>query len=227
MWAQALATIDDFAKAHPQNPRLLQARVQCGLVQLAWGELLAQEVDTGSGRDERVAAARDHLRKAIEELRKGPTRRPNCNGGSKQRRKLAPGELSNTELRSLERNTNYQIARALRSQGESYPVESADRAQLVDAGGGVATPARARGRHRSANLAQPLGCRDVLSDSGASRGGRAAAGSTRRRISAGRRHVLEPAERASAWRWPSITSRQALAIVEKGTNDRWSVVGRS
>ncbi len=112
LWVQALATIDDFAKEYPQNPRLVLARVQRGLVQLAWGELLAQEVDTGHGREERIAAARDHLRQAIEELRKGTDKATELQRRQQATRKLAPGELSNTELRSLERNTNYQIARA-------------------------------------------------------------------------------------------------------------------
>ncbi len=67
----------------------------------------------------------------IEELRKGTDKATELQRRQQTTRKLAPGELSNTELRSLERNTNYQIARALRSQGESYPVESADRANSL------------------------------------------------------------------------------------------------
>ncbi|MES1213020.1 MAG: hypothetical protein ABUL64_00400, partial [Singulisphaera sp.] len=123
----ALATVDEFAQAYPQDPRLVQARVQRGLVELAWGEVLAQEVDAGSARVEQLTTARDHLRRAIDELQKGIAKCAELQRRLQPSRKPAPGELTSSEVRSLERNTQYQLARALRSQGESYALESADR----------------------------------------------------------------------------------------------------
>ena len=111
LWKQALAAVDDFAKANAQSPRLVQIRVQRGLVQLAWGELLTQELDTGEARDARLAAARDHLRQAIDELEKGLEKTAELQRRLQPARKPGPGELSTSELRSLERNTQYQLAR--------------------------------------------------------------------------------------------------------------------
>ncbi|HVU89209.1 MAG TPA: hypothetical protein VHD36_17925 [Pirellulales bacterium] len=135
LWKQSLATVDDFARRYPQSPRLVQIRVQRALVQLAWGELLAQELDTGGARDARLTAARDHLRQAIEELEKGIEKIAELQRRLQPSRKPAPGELSTSELRSLERNSQYQLARALRRQGESYPLESADRANSLTQAG--------------------------------------------------------------------------------------------
>lgn len=131
LWKQALAAVDDYAKTFPQSPRLVQIRMQRGLVQLAWGELLTQELDTGGARDVRLAAARDHLRQAINELEKGLEKTAELQRRLQPARKPAPGDLSISELRSLERNAQYQLARTLRDQGESYPVESADRANSL------------------------------------------------------------------------------------------------
>ncbi|HEY4312774.1 MAG TPA: hypothetical protein VGN12_25210 [Pirellulales bacterium] len=131
LWNQAIATVDQFIKDFPQNLRIVQARVQRGLVHLAWGELLSQESDAGGQREQRIAAARDHLRQAVEELRKGMEKCAELQRRLQPGKKLAPGELSSSEIRSLERNAQYQLARALRSQGESYPVDSADRANSL------------------------------------------------------------------------------------------------
>ena len=42
-------------------------------------------------------------------------------------RRPGADELTGEELQSLEENARYQLARALRSQGEGYPAESPDR----------------------------------------------------------------------------------------------------
>ena len=127
LWQEALATIDGFTSKNPQHPRLVQARVQRGLVELAWGELLAQEIEGSANREKHVDEAREHLRKSIDELRDSAEK------AAEQLRRLQgsrPGtgaELSAAQLRSLQRNVHYQLARALRSQGETYPVDSPDR----------------------------------------------------------------------------------------------------
>ena len=69
LWRQALDAVDQFSKQFPTAGLLVQVRAQRGLVELAWGELLAQEAET-TGNAEQLSAARDHLRKAIEELRR-------------------------------------------------------------------------------------------------------------------------------------------------------------
>jgi hypothetical protein len=127
IWQQAMKVVDQFAKQYPQNPRLVQVRVQRGLVQLTWGELLAQEAELAGDKPGRIAKAQDHLREAIEELRKAETKTAELLRRQQPGRKSDAAELSSVELRSLEKNIQYQLARALRSQGESYPADSADR----------------------------------------------------------------------------------------------------
>ena len=75
------------------------------------------------------------MRQAIVELEEGLGKLPSCSTTCNRHRKPGPGELSTSELRSLERNTQYQLARALRSQGESYPVESTNRANSLTQAG--------------------------------------------------------------------------------------------
>jgi len=127
LWREALATVDEFAQENPQHPRLVQIRIQRGLVELAWGELLAQEIEGGSNRARRIDEARDHLRQAIDELRGGAEKAAELQRRQQGARKGGSAELSAAQLRSLERNAQYQLARALRNQGETYPVDSPDR----------------------------------------------------------------------------------------------------
>ena len=134
LWRQALKATDDFAQRSPHSPRLLQVRVQHGLVLLARGQLLREEAEVMADRGGRLDAARDDLRKAIDELKRAGA------DVAEQLRRQPPkaqgdaAEFTPPELLSLQKNVSYQLARALRNQGQSYPANSADRsASLVQA----------------------------------------------------------------------------------------------
>ncbi len=127
IWSTALAAVEQFARQNPKAPRLVQIRAQQGLVELSWGELLRQEAELAGNRDERLDDARKHLRAAIDTLTAVSEKAAELQRRLSPARKSEAGELSSIELRSLEKNIQFQLARALRNQGESYPAESADR----------------------------------------------------------------------------------------------------
>ncbi|MBI2826439.1 MAG: hypothetical protein HYX69_17315 [Planctomycetia bacterium] len=126
LWRQALEAPESLARDSSKNPRLVQVRVQLGLVQLAWGELLRHEAEL-TDRSKRLTAAREHLRGAIDALRQADDKTSEMLRRQQLGHKPERGELTNEELRALQKNVRYQLARALRSQGESYPPDSADR----------------------------------------------------------------------------------------------------
>jgi hypothetical protein len=70
-WRQALEAVEQFGKQFPASGRLIQVRVQRGLVEVTWGELLVQEAETTRAGPNavRLSAARDLVRAAIEEVR--------------------------------------------------------------------------------------------------------------------------------------------------------------
>lgn len=137
LFQKAIAAAADLIQAAPKNPRLAQLRVQQGLVERAWGELLRQEFETTGVPHDAFEPARKHLRAAIAALREAATSTTEAlRMASTSTRKPAPGDWTPAELRALDKNIQYQTARALRSLAESYPAESADRssalAQAVD-----------------------------------------------------------------------------------------------
>jgi tetratricopeptide (TPR) repeat protein len=104
--------------------------LQGALGLLARGELARQESEVLSVPDRQVEEARIHLRAAIKQLDelleevKLAQRRFSVPGGGR-------GGLTQRQLTSLERNIQYQLARACRNQGQSYPASSPDRAHSM------------------------------------------------------------------------------------------------
>ncbi len=134
LWRAALATTDDFVRQWPDNPRLVQVLVQRGLVLLARGQLVREEAEVMADRAARLDAARNDLRQAIDQLKRAAADISDRLRRTQLKAKSGPADFTPAELLSLQRNVNYQLARALRNQGESYPAESADRsAALVQA----------------------------------------------------------------------------------------------
>ena len=132
LWQRALAALDEFAKRQPPGPRVVLAQVQSGLVQLARGEQLRQEAEVIGGDAVHLDEARQHLRAAIALLQTA------AQDVTEQLRKqhlgqgAAPGGLTTAELGPLQKNVNFQLARALRSQAECYPAGSPDRANSLE-----------------------------------------------------------------------------------------------
>ena len=187
--------------------------MQRGLVQLAWGELLAQETDTGSGREERVGGPRSLAssdRRAAESLGKnGRTAAAAANDAQ-----VGPGELSTSELRSLERNTNYQLARGAAQPGRELFGRKRRPRKFADPSGRTITAAR------PGDAADPLTWPSRLDAATCYRilGHLEAA---ERRLDqldeeSPPARTLRSRASASALRWPSSMFRTALALVEKG-----------
>ncbi|HXT58183.1 MAG TPA: tetratricopeptide repeat protein, partial [Pirellulales bacterium] len=127
LWTQALAAVDDLMRQEPNHPRRVLLEAQRGLVQLARGELARQEAEILGGSQQRFERAREELRAAVAALQTAretltaELRRANLS------KRSDPERPSGDELASLERNLNYQLARAFRNQGQSYPAGSEDR----------------------------------------------------------------------------------------------------
>ena len=126
VWRDALAAADEFTKRFSRDPRIVQLSAQRGLVQLAWGELLSQEAQLSANQTAKMDDAREHLR---GHRRSASVGRQDSGHAAQPETRRRPGadELTGEELQSLEENARYQLARALRSQGEGYPAESPDR----------------------------------------------------------------------------------------------------
>jgi len=137
LWEQARQVTDQFVRQYPGDPRLLLVRFQDALGVLARGELARQEAQLVADNRQLTETARTHLRAAIQELRKladdvsEQLRERSRPGGPKTVRDQ-PDQLAAYELASLEKNLQYQLARALRNQGECYGSDSPDRANSLN-----------------------------------------------------------------------------------------------
>src|SRR5262249_2675013 len=109
--------------------------VQRGLVDLVQGELLREEAQSLDAPESAMAPARDRLRNAVTQLRKSLAaveelqRTVNRAGASALPK---PDEPTPNDAAAVKRNVDYQLARAYRNQGESYPPGSPDRASALD-----------------------------------------------------------------------------------------------
>jgi hypothetical protein len=133
LWQRAWQITDEFSGQWPQSPWLIQVRLQGALGHLARGELARQESEVVSARDDLIQETRTYIRSAIRLLEgildevKLAQRQFSVPGGSGARR----DGLTERELTSLERNVEYQLARAYRNQGQSYPSSTPDRANSM------------------------------------------------------------------------------------------------
>jgi TolA-binding protein len=129
LWSQAIEAVDQSEGFKGSRRLLLTA--QQALVHLAHGELARQESELAGAAEAAVDSARQELRTAIGLLQSASKeisvelRRKN------QPRRGDTGDLDAGELASLARNLDYQLARAFRNQGESYPAKSPDRANSL------------------------------------------------------------------------------------------------
>jgi len=132
LWQRASQVTRDFAQDHPQDPRLPLVRLQQALGHLARGELARQEAQLAAGQTDLLEQARTHLRVAVGELRElagevqGRLREQGLAGPGE------PGGLSTHQLASLQKNVQYQFARALSNQGRCYETDSSDRADSLN-----------------------------------------------------------------------------------------------
>ncbi|HEX5444859.1 MAG TPA: hypothetical protein VFW87_13565, partial [Pirellulales bacterium] len=128
LWQQALDAVSQNKLAvKPKGSRRLLFDVQVGLVHLARGELVRQEAEIVGSPDDKIEAARKDLRAAITALEQVVEQAARALRRASQSKRTEPGDLDSSELLALQRNVGFQLARALRNQGQSYPPQSPDR----------------------------------------------------------------------------------------------------
>jgi hypothetical protein len=134
-FAAAAKVLDEARFEGPDDPWRAPTAVQRGLVDLVQGELLREEAQALSAPEAAMTPARDLLRSAVADLRQAQTM---VEEHLRAANRIAPGaaakpdEPTAAELVALKRHADYQLARAYRNQGESYPPRSADRAAALD-----------------------------------------------------------------------------------------------
>lgn len=131
LWEQAIRSAEEFAAAQPRHPGLLLVRFQGALAALARGELAREEADLTRSA-EATQAAQTALREAIrllsdigQDLQKNLAERSRPGAGTD------PEALSADALNGLAYRVEYELARGLRNQGQSYPPGSADRTSAL------------------------------------------------------------------------------------------------
>ncbi len=130
LWKQALDVTNDFSRRLPESPWLVLVRTQGALVLLLRGELARQQSEVLAQNEKQLEEARGYLRQAVRqlsELREEVAR---------QLMRTRPGtsedrQPSREQLLSLDHNVAFQLARAYRNQGQSYPPASPDRANSL------------------------------------------------------------------------------------------------
>ncbi len=140
LWRQAPQVVHRFAQRHPQDSRLLLVRLQGALGLLARGELVRQEGQLVADNRLFVNEARTQLRTAIGQLhelagevgtRLQGRNRPGGPATGRGQSDRPSHQLTAHELASLQKNIQYQLARALRNQGQCYGSDSSDRANSL------------------------------------------------------------------------------------------------
>jgi hypothetical protein len=135
LFAAAAKVLDEARFDGPDDPWRAPVAVQRGVIELVEGELLREEAQALSAPDAALAPARDRLREAVTRLRQAQAA---VEEHLRAANRIAPGatarpdEPTAVELAALKRHVDYQLARAYRNQGESYPPRSADRAAALD-----------------------------------------------------------------------------------------------
>ena len=122
LWQKARNAIDVLRSDYAHDSQFLLADVQHALVTLAEGELTRQEIELGHAGEQGYQSARSAIRQAIQELEAVKIEIDLLLRGTR-----IDDEFSKSDLIDLNHNIQFQLARALRNQGISYPSGSADR----------------------------------------------------------------------------------------------------
>jgi tetratricopeptide (TPR) repeat protein len=133
LWKRATSSAAEYATQHPNDPRLLLVRLQGALAHAAEGEsrrlALGDEIDPQA-----TTAVRDTHRRAITEFEQ-LERQASDSLRKASRPAMTDSSLSTAELQSLQVNLQFQLAKVLISQAQSYPVGSADRINALSRAG--------------------------------------------------------------------------------------------
>ncbi|MBL8827812.1 MAG: hypothetical protein JNM18_12615 [Planctomycetaceae bacterium] len=127
LWKQADEVVEQFARTQPQHPRLPLVQAQAAIVKLAQGQFARQEAELGVSSPTQYDAARALLRQSVERFDLVSKTIDEQLRTRNLQRAASPDLLSADELLQLQKHVALHRARALRQQGESYPVGSPDR----------------------------------------------------------------------------------------------------
>jgi len=127
LWRASRDATAALVRDSPRNPRLVLAQVQDALTVLARGELARQEAEVAAVGAPSLVEVRGRLREAIGLLEPLGKRVAEMLRQRHRNPRTESGELTAGELRALQNNLQYQLARAYRNQALCYPAESEDR----------------------------------------------------------------------------------------------------
>jgi len=134
LWQRAVQVVEQFAGRYTDSPQLPLVRLQGALALVARGELARQEAEVVSDSLALLNQAKDALRTAIRqltELEKQLERPLRESHSQRSPDPLGRSGLTRRQLANLADNVRYQLARALRNQGQCYPADSPDRANSL------------------------------------------------------------------------------------------------
>jgi len=126
IWQEAIQVTGEFARDNPQHPRLPLVRFQAALGLLARGELARQEAQVSAQNEPLFDEARTHLRAAVRALRELADDVARRLQGQSLPGHHQSGQLSTHQLSSLQKNIQYQLARAFRNQAQCYEANGPD-----------------------------------------------------------------------------------------------------
>ena len=145
LWERSGRVVDEFVEQVPDSPLVALVRLQAALAILSRGELARQEAQVVTDNQGLIEEARSTLRIAIRrlnELAEDVANQLRGESGSGRPSSAADdaGRMNQYQLVALQKNVRYQLARALRNQGESYEPDSADRANSLTQAAGLLNP---------------------------------------------------------------------------------------
>jgi len=131
-WQAAFDALSAFGDQHQGSPLLFLLRRQEALVHRARGDLLRQEAEVVTTAGPLRQQARASLRKSAGMLTSLLDDLTQALAASVRAVRRDDAALSTDELRNLQEEVRYQLARTRVSQGLTYPAGSADRVNAVD-----------------------------------------------------------------------------------------------
>lgn len=131
--AKATKIIDDELRNKPTSAWRPLLEVQRGLVDLVWGERLREEAQFLSSAETQMEPVRERLRAAVAQLKQAKTLiEERQRDAARGRPGVGADQPTADDWYRIRRNVEYQLGRAYRNQGESYPAKSPDRLSALE-----------------------------------------------------------------------------------------------
>jgi len=139
LWSEAIAPLEQFVQEHPDDPRRILVEVQVALALFAQGESARAIADNATDDPAPRELARQLLRTAVDRLRQVSDQLRDLARQEPRRGKPTDDEsrdpLREIEIWSLEKQVRYQLARAWRELGQTYPRRSPERSDAMTQAG--------------------------------------------------------------------------------------------